>query len=315
MRSVGRSGLEVSAIGLGGNPFGATVDGSEAIDVIRTALDAGVSFIDTADVYAGGRSEELIGKAIAGRRTDVVVATKVGHPMREGLYSRGLSRRWLMQAVEDSLRRLQTEYIDLYQVHVPDPRTPLEETLRATDDLVHQGKVRYLGCSNHAAWQLTRAVGLSERFALAAWISIQPYFNLLVGLADRTLLDACSECGVGVIPYRPLASGILTGKYRPGQEPLPGTRAGDLAIVRGEVTDARLAVVDRLRQWAQERGHTPGELAIAWLLAQPQVATVIVGARRPEQVVANVRAEQWRLSPEERDAVTALAGTPGMGAT
>jgi len=307
LRSLGRSGLKVSAMGLGGNPFGTTVDGDDAIAVIRCALDAGVNFIDTADVYTGGRSEELVGQAVAGRRGEVVVATKAGAPMGKGPDERGLSRRWLMRAVEDSLRRLATDYIDLYQAHVPDDDTPLEETLRTMDDMVHQGKVRYLGCSNHAAWQLTRAVGLSERLGLVGWVSVQPYFNLLVSLSDPTLLDACRALGIGVIPYRPLASGILTGKYQRGHEPEPGTRAGDLPFIRREVTEARLTVVDRLQAWAEERGHTPAELAIAWLLAHPEVSTVIVGARRPEQVLANARAVTWKLTPEERDEVTQLA--------
>jgi aryl-alcohol dehydrogenase-like predicted oxidoreductase len=252
----------------------------------------------------------LIGQAVRGRRDGVTLATKVGAPMSESPFERGLSRRWLMRAVENSLRRLETDYIDLYQAHFPDPGTPVEETLRAMDDMVRQGKVRYLGCSNHAAWQLTYAVGISERLGLNRWISVQPYFNLLVELSDPTLIDACRALGVGVIPYRPLASGILTGKYRSGEEPAPGTRAGDLSFIRKEVTDARLVVVERLRAWAEERGHTSAELAIAWLLAHPEVSTVIVGARRPEQVDANVRAVQWKLTPEMRDEVSALAKMP-----
>lgn len=307
LRRLGRSGLKVSAIGLGGNAFSSTVDGDDAVAVIRSAIQAGVNFFDTADVY--GRSEELLGKAVAGHRADVVIATKVGNAMGDGPMQRGLSRQWLMRAAEDSLRRLNTDYIDLYQAHVPDTETPLEETLRAMDDLVHQGKVRYPGCSNHAAWQLTQAVGLSAQLGLAQYVSVQPYFNLLVGLrGDPTLLFACRELGIGVIPYRPLASGILTGKYLRGQEPAPGTRAGDLSVIRPEVTDARLQTVERLHEWAAARGHTSGELAISWLLAHSQVGTVIVGARKPEQVRTNVSAVNWKLTPEEREEVTALAG-------
>ncbi len=293
-------------MGLGGNTFGTTVDGPEAVAVIRRALDLGVTFIDTADVYTLGRSEELVGQAVTGRRHEVVIGTKVGAPMGEGPYRRGLSRRWIMRAVEDSLLRLGTDYIDLYQMHMPDAETPLEETLRATDDLVRQGKVRYLGCSNHAAWQVADALGISRRLELAPWVSVQQRFNVLLGLDDEHLLPACRAFGVGIIPYRPLASGVLTGKYMRGYEPPPGTRAGDLAVIRPEVTDARLMVVERLRAWAEERGHTVAELAIAWLLAHAEVSTVIFGARRPEQVEQNLRAAAWTLTAAERDEVRSL---------
>jgi len=307
LRSLGTSGLKVSAVGLGGNTFGGTVDGESAVDVIRRAIDHGVTFIDTADVYSRGRSEELVGKAVAGRRKDVIVATKCRGVMGETPYMSGLSRRWIMRAVEDSLRRLDTDYIDLYQMHSPDDETPLEESLRAFDDLVHQGKVRYVGCSNYKAWQLAHGLGISRAEGLAPWISIQPRWNIIDGLDDPHLLEACQTFGVGMIPYTPLVSGILTGKYQAGQAPPPGTRAGDLDAVRGRVTDARLDAVDRLRPWAEQRGHTTAELGIAWLLAHPPVSTVIVGARSPEQVDQNVRAAEWQLTPEERDEVGALA--------
>lgn len=307
LRNLGSSGLKVSAIGLGGNTFGRTVDGEEAIAVIRRALDLGITFIDTADIYSQGRSEELVGMAVAGRRAEVVIATKCGYPMGDGPYRRGLSRRWIMQALEDSLRRLGMDYVDLYQAHIPDPETPLEETLRAMDDIVRQGKARYIGCSNYPAWQLAQALGISERLGLAPWVSAQNRWNLLEGLDDPSLLPACRALGVGIIPYTPLASGILTGKYRRGEAPPPGTRAGDLPNVRERLTDAKLAAVEQLRPWAEARGHTTGELAIAWLLAHPEVSTVIVGARSAEQVEQNVRAAEWRLSAAERDEVTALA--------
>lgn len=305
-RSLGNSGLMVSAVGLGGNTFGATVDGDEAVSVIRYALDAGITFIDTADVYSRGRSEELVGQAVRGRRADVVIASKARHPMSDSPYARGLSRRWLMQAAEDSLRRLGTDYLDLYQAHSPDPDVPLEETLRAMDDLVRQGKVRYVGSSNYAAWELSRARGLQEQRGLAPWISAQNRWNILDGLDDPTLLPACRALGVGLIPYTPLASGILSGKYRRGEEPPRGTRAGDLEPVRKRLTDARLDALDRLRPWAEERGRTSAELGIAWLLAYAEVSTVIVGARTREQVDQNVQAATWRLSVAERDEAEAL---------
>ena len=307
LRRLGRSGLAVSAIGLGANTFGRTVDGDEAVAVIRRALDLGITFVDTADVYSFGRSEELVGKASADRRSEVILATKCGYPMSDRPYERGLSRRWIMRAAEDSLRRLGTDYVDLYQAHVPDPATPLDETLEALDDLVRQGKVRYVGCSNYAAWQLARALGIAERRGLAPWISAQNRWNLLDGLDDPSLLPACGELRVGIIPYTPLASGILTGKYRRGQEPPPGTRAGDLPNVRRALTDARLAAVERLQPWAAERGHTTAELGVAWLLAHPEVASVIVGARTVAQVEENVRAVQWSLTQAERDEARALA--------
>jgi aryl-alcohol dehydrogenase-like predicted oxidoreductase len=307
LRTLGRSGLKVSAIGLGGNTFGRTVDGEEAIAVIRRALGLGITFVDTADVYAFGRSEELVGQALAGRRSEVVLATKCGMAMGDGPYTRGLSRRWIVRALEDSLRRLGTDYVDLYQAHVPDPDSPLEETLRAMDDVVCQGKVRYIGCSNYAAWQVAQALGLGERLGLVPWVSAQNSWNILDGLEDASLLPACGALGVGIIPYTPLASGILTGKYRHGEQPPPGTRAGDLPAVRERLTDARLAAVERLRPWAEARGHTTAELAIAWLLSYPDVASVLVGARSADQVEANVRAGDWSLSPAERDEALALA--------
>jgi aryl-alcohol dehydrogenase-like predicted oxidoreductase len=307
LRRLGNSGLKVSAIGLGANTFGRTVDGEAAVGVIRTALDAGINFIDGSDTYAGGKSEVLIGQAIAGRRHDVVLASKCGMEMPGGAHRQGLSRRWIMQAAEDSLRRLNTDFIDLYQAHVPDPDTPLEESLRAMDDLVRQGKVRYIGCSNHNGWQVAQALGVSARLGLAPWISVQNRWNLLEGRDDPLLLEACDALGVGIIPFTPLASGILTGKYRAGEAPPPGTRAADLPGVGRRLTADRLAAVERLRPWAEARGRTTAELAIAWLLAYPQVSTVIVGARTSDQVVENLRAADWSLTPAERDEVLALA--------
>jgi len=296
----------VSAIGLGGNTFGATVDGDEAVATIRRALDCGVTFIDTADVYARGRSEELIGQAIVGRRHDVIVATKLRASMGEGPYESGLSRRWMMRAVEDSLRRLDTDYIDLYQAHSPDDETPLEETLRAMDDLVRQGKVRYIGCSNYPAWQLAQALGIAKANQWAPWVSIQPRWNVLDGLSDPHLLPACRALGVGIIPYTPLASGVLTGKYRAGEEPPADSRASHYPRMRALLTDDRLSKVERLREWAEQRGRSVAELAIAWLLAHKEVSTVIVGARTPEQTEENVKAAGWQLSEQERDDVAAL---------
>jgi aryl-alcohol dehydrogenase-like predicted oxidoreductase len=309
LRRLGNSGLKVTALGLGGNTFGGTVDGGEAMAVIRAALDHGITFIDTADVYAYGRSEELVGQAIRGRRQDVVLATKVGLPTDETPIHRGLSRRWIVHSIERSLRRLGTDYIDLYQAHEPDPDTPIEETLRAFDDLISQGKVRYVGCSNFRAWQMAQAAGVADRHGWAPFVSAQNRWNILAGPDDPSLIDACPALGLGVIPYRPLASGVLTGKYPAGQAPGSGTRLGDVPHLRRGYTEAHFAAVDRLKAWAAERGHTTAEVAIAALLSYPQVSTVIVGARSVDQVRQNARALEWRMTSEERDAAIAvLAG-------
>lgn len=306
-RRLGRSGLTVSAIGLGGNTFGATVDGDEAVRTIQAAIDQGVTFIDSADVYSMGRSEELVGQAIAGRRESVVVATKCGIQLDSGPHAGGLSRRWIMQAAEDSLRRLNTDYIDLFYAHRPDPETPIDETLRAMEDLVRDGKVRYLGCSNFRAWEVAHGIGVSRAIGSQGWVAAQQRWNLLDGLDSPELEQAAEALGVGIVPYTPLASGILTGKYRKGAEPEAGTRAADLPRVRERITDAKLDAVERIRPWAEERGHTVAEAAIAWLLAHPVVSSVIAGARTPEQTTANIRAAEWVMTPEERDELTALA--------
>lgn len=305
-RRIGTSGLTVSAIGLGGNTFGATVDGDDAVRTIQHAIDQGITFIDSADVYSQGRSEELVGQAIKGRRETVVVATKCGIPLGQP-HTGGLSRRWITQAAEDSLRRLGTDYIDLFYAHRPDPATPIEETLRAFDDLVRAGKVRYLGCSNYRAWEVAYGLGVSKDLGLDRWVAAQNRWNLLDGLDSPELEQAAEALGVGVVPYTPLASGILTGKYKENEEPAAGTRLGDLAGIRSRLTDEKLAATERIRAWAEKRGHTPAEAAIAWLLAHPVVSSVIAGARTPEQLTANIKAAEWTLSPDERDELTSLA--------
>lgn len=305
-RQLGKSGLTVSAIGLGGNTFGATVDGDEAVQTIRHAIDQGITFIDTADVYSMGRSEELVGQAIAGQRESVVVASKCGIQLDSGPHAGGLSRRWIIQAAEDSLRRLGTDYIDLFYAHRPDPSTPIEETLRAMDDLVRSGKVRYIGCSNYRAWEVAHGLGVSEQLGLERWIAAQNRWNLLDGLDSPELEPAGEALGVGIIPYTPLASGILTGKYKRDVEPESGTRFGDLAGLRGRLTEEKVARAEGVQTWAEDRGRTVAEAAIAWLLAHPVVSSVIAGARSTEQLTANIKAADWTLTPEERDELTAL---------
>ena len=254
-----------------------------------------------------GRSEELVGQAIAGRRESVVVATKCGIQLDSGPHAGGLSRRWIMQAAEDSLRRLNTDYIDLFYAHRPDPETPIDETLRAMEDLVRDGKVRYIGCSNFRAWEVAHGIGVSRAIGSQGWVAAHQRWNLLDGLDSPELEEAAEALGVGIVPYTPLASGIRTGKYRKGAEPEAGTRAADLPRVRERITDAKLDAVERIRPWAEERGHTVAEAAIAWLLAHPVVSSVIAGARTPEQSTANIKAAEWVMTPEERDELTALA--------
>ena len=308
-RHLGRSGLRVSAVGLGGNTFGRYADAARTAEIVGRALDLGVNLIDTADVYSSGQSEEFVGRALRGRREQALVATKVGMRAGDGPNERGSARKRVIEGCEASLRRLGIEAVDLYQIHEFDPHTPLEETLGALDDLVRAGKVRYIGCSNYAAWQVTHALWISDRERLARFVSVQPEYNLLARDVERELVPCCLALGLGIIPYFPLAAGVLTGKYRPGEPPPEGTRGHNNPRFATRLQPAALQAVQRLDAWARERGHTVGELALAWLLAQPAVSTVIPSATRPEQVEANVRAAEWHLTPEDlREVETALAG-------
>ena len=305
---MGASGLLVSEIGFGASTLGESVDGDAAIALVRHALGAGITYIDTAVTYTGGRSEELIGRAIQGHRDEVVIGTKVGlRAPGASEYSLGLSRRRIMEAIEISLRRLRTDHVDLYMAHRPDPATPIEETLEAMDRLVRDGKVRYAGGSNYAAWQMAQLQEQSVRRGMSPWVCAQNRWNVIDGIDDPTLLPASRALGFGIIPYQPLASGVLTGKYRRGEEPPKGTRAGDIPRFRREVTDARLAAVERLAPWARARDKTTAEVGLAWLLSHEECSTVIVGLRSVEQVNDNIRASEWRLSVEERDEARQLA--------
>jgi len=298
-RRLGNSGLKVPAIGLGGNNFGWWADEPTSVTVINHAVDMGVTFIDTADVYDQGHSEEFVGKAVKGKRSQVIIATKFASPMGEGPNDRGGSRHYVMKAVDASLRRLQTDYIDLYQMHLPDT-TPIEETLRALDDIVRAGKVRYIGCSNFAAWQLCEALWTSKINNLHSFVTVQPMYNLLARQIERELVPCCQAYDIGVIPYSPLANGFLTGKYRKGEEPpSDGRLSAPNPYFRRIFTDANWDKLAKLEAFAAERGHTVGELAIAWLLARPWISTVIAGARKIEQVSANVTAGEWKLTTEE----------------
>jgi aryl-alcohol dehydrogenase-like predicted oxidoreductase len=312
-RRLGRSGLTVSVLGLGCNTFGRGVDAAGAAALVHVALERGITFFDTADVYGEQRSEEYLGRALAGRRDRAVVATKVAAAIGPGPNDRGASRAHIMDGVHASLRRLGTDYVDLLQIHFWDPHTPLEETLRALDDLVRQGKVRYVGCSNFTAWQLAWALWIADRRGFAPFVSVQPEYSLLARRVEEELLPACLEFGIGVIPYFPLAAGVLTGKYREGEPAPPGTRGyRSERFAQRFATPRNLAIVRRLEAWARDRGRTVGELAIAWLLARPGVATVITGTTKVEQVEANVRAAEWVLAPDEVEEVAALAPREGL---
>ena len=307
-RSVGRSGLQVSLAGLGCNNFGGRIDLDATAAVVDAALEAGITLFDTADIYGGGHSEEFLGRALGAHRADVIVATKFGMAMGEGPYTAGGSRRYVMRAVEASLRRLGTDYIDLYQMHAPDATTPIEETLDALTDLVHQGKVRYLGSSNFSGWQIADADWTSRTRGLAGFACAQNEWSLLRRAVEREVVPACERFEASLLPYFPLAGGALTGKYRRGEAAPAGTRlVGD----RGTrwLTDANFGRIEALEGFATERGHTVGELALAWLASQRVVCSVIAGATRPEQVRENVAALEWRLSRDDRGSIDALLAT------
>ncbi|MEU7878300.1 aldo/keto reductase [Microbispora bryophytorum] len=291
-RRLGDSGLVVSALGLGGNNFGRRIDLDATRAVVDAALDAGVTLIDTADIY--GESEALLGEVLKGRRDQVVIATKFGGDVNGANgpdWGARASRRYVRLAVERSLRRLKTDWIDLYQLHFPDPSTPIEETLSVLTDLVREGKVRYVGSSNFASWQVTDADWIARTGGFERFVSAQNEYSLLDRRVDKELVPALLHHGVGLLPYFPLANGLLTGKYRRGEEPPAGAR---LAGRPQYLTDARFEVVERLQEFAERQGVSLLDVAIGGLLAQPSVSSVIAGATRPEQIKANVAAAAWR---------------------
>ncbi len=315
-RDLGSSGLKVSAVSLGGDTFGRDIDEQDTLAVIAHALDLGINYIDTADVYGrgGGRSEEYIGKAVKGKRDRVIIASKFGVAVGEGSQQfankDGLgSRSYIMKAVEASLKRLNTDYIDLYQFHQPDPATPIEETLRAMDDLVKTGKVRFIGGSNLPAWELCEALWISKSAGLSSFVTVQPRYNLLDRHCEEELVPCCQNYGIGVIPWYPLAGGFLTGKYRRGT-PLPaGTRFGSNPdFYAWLLTEENFSMLDNLHDFAAAHGRTVAELAVAWLTSHPWVSTVIAGVTRPAQVTANVVAAEWKLSVAEMKEIDRITG-------
>jgi aryl-alcohol dehydrogenase-like predicted oxidoreductase len=299
-RNLGKSGLKVSEVGLGAQPFGGKVDEPTAISIIEKALEMGINFIDTAEQYSEGRSEEIIGKALKGKRSEVVIASKFGHVATVGPRESRGSRNYITKAVEGNLRRLNTDYLDLYSLHYPDPGTPIEETLRAMDDLVHAGKVRYIGCSNFAAWQICEGCWTSKSLNLASFIAIELEYNLLKRDIEAEAVPCCQEYGVGIIPWGPLAGGFLTGKYhRDKKDEIERFLKMYRVIYRDSISDANF---DKLARWvafAEARGHSMGELAIAWLISRPWVGSVIPSATSLEQLSHNVGASDWKLTAED----------------
>jgi aryl-alcohol dehydrogenase-like predicted oxidoreductase len=309
-RRLGDSGLPVSVLGIGCNNFGGRIDADRATEVVGAALDLGINLFDTADSYGEprGNSEAVLGKALGNRRDEAVVATKFGHALggQNGpdWGARG-SRRYIMRAADASLRRLGTDYIDLYQVHYPDPQTPIEETLSALDDLVHAGKVRYLGHSNFAGWQVADAAWVARTQHLAPFISAQNQYSLLSRDAEKEVIPACARFGLGLLPYFPLESGLLTGKYHRHQEPPPGSRLARDNFAAW-LARAPWDTIEALQAFADKRGLSLLDVAIGWLLAEPTVASVIAGATSAEQVNANAHAASWKPSEEDLRELAAI---------
>jgi aryl-alcohol dehydrogenase-like predicted oxidoreductase len=302
-RNLGGSGLKVSVAGLGCNNFGMRIDAEASRAVVDAAFDEGITFFDTADIYGGGQSEEFLGIALKGRRDEAVIATKFGAPTGKGPY------RYLVAACEASLRRLGTDHVDLYYLHYPDASTPIDETLSALDDIVHQGKARYVASSNFAAWQVVEAELTARARGAGRFVACQVEWNLLQRAVEHEVVPACRRYDIGVVPYFPLASGLLTGKYQRGEAFPEGSRLDAMPYFASVATDANFDTIDRLTAVARDAGRGLVDLAMSWLACQAGVSSVLVGATRPEQVKANVAATDWQLSVDELAAV-AEALTP-----
>lgn len=333
-RNLGKSGLKISEIGLGGTNFGEKIGEQESIAVIRYAMDAGINFIDTANKYGEGRSEEFIGKAVKNRRDEVIISTKFGLPMFDLPNDGGGSRQNIISAAEASLKRLDTDYIDLYYIHWPDPETPIEETLRTLDTLVKSGKVRYIGCCNFNGWQLCEAIWTSRANLLEPFAVVELKYNILDRSIEPEIVPFCEKYGIGVIPWSPLAGGFLTGKYpkgtamqrppRPPAAQTPDVRKGRKIAPLPPMplwfkmvptfTDANFEKMEKMKKYAAEHGHTVEELSLAWLLAHRYINSVIAGARNNEQVACHVKATGWKLSAKEMFEIeTLIADTPDPG--
>jgi aryl-alcohol dehydrogenase-like predicted oxidoreductase len=303
-RHLGSTGVRVSEISLGtGGQFGGRVDQAAVKRIVAAALDAGINYVDTANIYGDGHSEEYLGPALAGIRHEIVLGSKGMQVTGPGQNEWGASRYNLMNALEASLRRLRTDHLDLYQIHLYDASTPMEETMRTLDDMVRSGKVLYVGASQYQAWQVCRGNDIAERFGWVRFATNQVHYHLLERECERELVPFCRATGVGILAFFPLAAGLLAGRYRLGQPFPEDSRAAVFDRTRRYLerygTPANYAIIDRLSVWATERGHTLSELAIAWLLTEHCVSSVVVGASKPEHVTANAAASDWRLTADE----------------
>jgi len=303
-RKLGGSGLEVSEIGLGTNNFGQRLDFESSDRVISQCIDSGINLIDTSNSYGATLSEEYIGRSLVGRRDGVVLATKVSSRMAEGPNQAGNSRIHIMDQIDASLARLQTDYIDLYQIHWWDDNTPIEETLRALDDLVRDGKIRYFGCSNFSSWQVCESVWTSRSVGINSFVSVQPHYSMMERSIESELLPFCQKYDVGVLPYYPLANGFLTGKYRRGENIPEGTRLG--VNDRGMFTEENFDLIEKLDSFSSKRDKTVLDLAFAWLLARDEISSVIAGATSAEQVVSNAATAEFVLTKEEYNEVSSI---------
>ncbi|MBA3622503.1 MAG: aldo/keto reductase [Euzebyales bacterium] len=307
--------LTVSAVGLGCNNFGGRIGAARTHEVVTAALDAGITLFDTADIYGGTHSEELLGQALGDRRDEAVIASKFGADAPEHGLSGGAGAAYVRQAVDDSLRRLGTDRIDLYQLHTPDDATPITETLEALDGLVQAGKVREVGCSNFDAAQIDEAHKAAADRGVTAFVSVQNRYSVLHREPEQGVIQACRRHGMGLLPYFPLEGGMLTGKYRPGEDAPEGSRLAGMGQRAERFRNARnVEIAEHLRAFCEQRGHTLLELAFSWLLAQPVVPSVIAGATSAEQVKGNVAAAEWQLTHDELaeiDTITGAGGQPG----
>lgn len=295
-RQLGKSGLRISAVGLGCNPFGNEVDAPNAASIVAAALNEGVTYFDTADSYFEGRSETLLGQALKGRRHEAIVATKFGNRAGQGPNETGASRKHIFDACEASLQRLQTDYIDVYQVHTPDRSTPIAETMQALNDLVRQGKVRYIGCSNFFEWEVAEAQWLARMHNLTEFVSCQDFYNLLYRDIEKRMEPLCLKYGLGMIPYFPLAGGLLGGIYQRDVAPEAGSRGAIRPSFKAWNSSRNWTVQEELKRFAEDHGWTLPQMSVAWLLTRPMMATVIAGADRPEHIKANVKALDVKFS-------------------
>lgn len=310
-RNMGRTGLKVSEVCLGTMTFGHGTDERASEEIVDLAFDSGVNFFDTANTYGDGASEVLLGNALKGRRRDAVVATKVFNPFGPGPNDSGMSRVHIMNAVEDSLRRLQTDYLDLYYIHHVDTQTPLEEMLRALDDLVRQGKVRYTACSNYEAWRLMEALWISDSEGWARFDCYQPQYSLVVRDIEEELIPVCELKGLGVVVWSPLGGGFLSGKYRPGQRSVTGSRSEEgWAYPERYFADCADDSLAALLDMAESTGHSPAQVALRWVLEQPSITSVIIGARTVEQARDNIMAGSFCLEGEHVQHLNAVSALP-----